>query len=446
MKIVQSFWSGNPKNISNNYGWFEPKYNWISWILSCQQLLKYYDKVELYTDDFGYEILINKLQLPYTKVHIVLNELDIYSKDLWAIAKIKVYSLQNEPFIHIDGDVFIWDKFPESLINSNLIAQNPEKPTDYYRKMWGEIFPELEFVPDEMSLFHNENTNFCANMGIVGGNDFAFFKEYAEKSFEFVLKNNIVWNNINLFNFNIFFEQVLFYEMAILKGKKINYLFKEVLDDNLYAGFGDFHKIPYNRTYLHLLGNFKRNQNVCKAMEAYTMRYYPTYYSYLAKLLNNQKNDNFEIDFLTPNVVNEIIFEFDNEIQENKIIKDNFLLKRNLNNVDLFNKLNFFLKQKINFWITKLGGFEIVITKKGEMDFTFLEVQEINSLPRVYEIDEVDAILISELDNPNEYFNLIKKMESYLEENNQESKEELLEVVNNKIENYINLKIISIHS
>lgn len=178
MKIVQSFWSGNKKDINNNYGWYSARYNWLSWILSCNQLIKFYDNVELYTDDFGYDVLINKLKLPYTKVHVVLNELDKYHNDLWAIAKIKVYSLQDEPFIHIDGDVFIWDRFPKSFINSNLFAQNLENTTDYYREMWNGISSELKFIPDEMLPFHNNQTNLCANMGIIGGTDIDFFKEY----------------------------------------------------------------------------------------------------------------------------------------------------------------------------------------------------------------------------------------------------------------------------
>ena len=107
MKIVQSFWSGSQKEFTNSYGWFSYKYNWMSWILSCHQLAKHHKEVELYTDQFGYDILIKKLQLPYTKVHVVLDELNHYNKDLWAIAKIKTFQLQKEPFLHVDGDVFV---------------------------------------------------------------------------------------------------------------------------------------------------------------------------------------------------------------------------------------------------------------------------------------------------------------------------------------------------
>lgn len=443
MKIIQSFWSGNQKDINNSYGWFEPKYNWTSWILSCNQLVKHYDQVELYTDDFGYEMLINKLQLPYTKVHVVLNELNVYPKDLWAIAKIKVYSLQVEPFIHVDGDVFIWDKFPDDLIAADLITQNLEPTSFYYRRMWDQIFPKLKYLPKELESFHNAETNLCANMGIVGGNDLVFIKEFAKKAFEFVDKNVSIAEEINLFNFNIFFEQVLFFELAILKSKKVSYLFDQICDDNSYIGFAEFHDIPHKRNYLHLLGDYKKNSNICKLMEIYTMKHYPDYYSNLLKIYGNHD----VIRDLSETKVNELLVEFEDEIIKNDFIGENFLLKRDLNNVGLVAVLDTFFKENQNFWITKLVGFELSASKKEETDITFLEIQERENIPKVYEIDEVDEILLTELINPIEYFDLVKKMESYLEEeDDQESREELLKVINDKIEDYIRLKIISIYN
>ena len=123
MKIIQSFWSGKNNDIRDNRGWLSYEYHWLGWILSCNQIRKFYDEVELYTDSFGYEVLIEKLQLPYTKVHVVLDEMNEYPKDLWAIAKIKAYQLQDKPFLHVDGDVFIWEKFDEELLKQDIIVQ-----------------------------------------------------------------------------------------------------------------------------------------------------------------------------------------------------------------------------------------------------------------------------------------------------------------------------------
>ena len=89
MKIIQSFWSGNNDCLKDGYGWLSPIYHYASWILSCNQLRKYYDDVILVTDRAGYDVLIDNLHLPYTNVIVCLDELSKYSSNLWALAKIK---------------------------------------------------------------------------------------------------------------------------------------------------------------------------------------------------------------------------------------------------------------------------------------------------------------------------------------------------------------------
>ena len=74
MKIVQTFWSGGANPLEKAYGWPLPEYNMMSWVLSCLFLLNDYDQVELYTDQRGYDVLIEKLHLPYTAVHVVYDD------------------------------------------------------------------------------------------------------------------------------------------------------------------------------------------------------------------------------------------------------------------------------------------------------------------------------------------------------------------------------------
>lgn len=446
MKIIQSFWSGNQNNINDSYGWCSPRYNWMSWILSCHQLVNYYNEVELYTDDFGYDILINKLQLPYTKVHVILNELDIYPKDLWAISKIKAYSLQEEPFIHIDGDVFIWEKFTEDFLNARLVAQNLENTTEYYRDMWNDISAQITFIPKELSSFHNGTSNLCCNMGVIGGNDIQFFKKYCQKSFEFINKNIEFWNKINLFNFNIFIEQELFYELATTNSKEIKYLFDEIWDDNAYKGFGDFYMVPHKRTYLHLLGFYKRQASVCKNMEIYIMKYYPESYSKLSKLLNKVEESNHEIEFLSSKKVYELLKKFDNEIKTNQFSNQNFLLKRDLYNESLTKQLDVFLSEKTEFIIVLLKGFtKKTIKISDNAKKKILEIDELNCDSNIYELDEIDIIILDELSNPIKHSDFLTQMEVYLDENDDESKKEFTTLLNARIMNYIVLKIISIY-
>ena len=74
MKIIQTFWTAEQDPLKHSFGWTHPEYNLMSWALSCLSLREHYDEVELYTDSAGYHILIEVLQLPYTKTHVIFDD------------------------------------------------------------------------------------------------------------------------------------------------------------------------------------------------------------------------------------------------------------------------------------------------------------------------------------------------------------------------------------
>lgn len=444
MKIVQSFWSGNLTDFRNNYGWLSYKYNWMSWLLSCHQLVKYHKEVELYTDRFGYEILITKLQLPYTKVHVILDDLNDYHKDLWAISKIKVYEMQNEPFLHIDGDVFVWNSLEDKFKNAALITQNLEITADCYIKMWNEISPNLSYMPIEIENYHKYTKNFACNMGVVGGNDIDFFKEYTKRSIDFVDKNRSSLPENNFHNFNLFFEQILFYQLAKIENKEIKFLFDEVFDDGEYIGFAEFQEVP-DKTYLHLLGVYKRNPHVCKAMEVYIMKNYPESYSKIARLVNEAEGNQNEIEFLTKEKVDELISDFDLELRNNVFTSDNYLLKRDLYTEGLPRYLQRLLLNKEDFNIVLLDGFEQVFTTLDDQELSFLEIKEFNSVSRKYDLDDLDEAILSEISEGIRYFDLIDKMYTHFDDDSQEAKNDFLMLINRMLSNYIVFKIIAIY-
>lgn len=441
MKIVQSFWSGNNHDLTNSFGWYSYKHHWISWILSCHQLVKYHDKVELYTDSFGYDILIKKLKLPYTKVHVVLDDLNHYPSELWAIGKIKAFQLQNEPFIHVDGDVFVWESLTEKFKKSNLVTQNLEITTSYYRERWDLIHPQLSYIPSEMLPYHENKSNLACNMGIIGGNNMAFFKEYTQKSFDFVDKNSSI--NLNIvdgINFNVFFEQVLFYELAKKHNQSIDYFFNEISIDNDYKGLGEFEDVP-KKSYLHLIGLYKQNPFVCKNMESYTMRFYPECYTLLTKLINKAENKPIEIEFLTKKVVSDAISNFENNnFQYNDTY---YLIKRDLHNVGLVIKLEKFLYSEVNFKIYKLNCFDLIPNESTD-SIQLLKIHEYNSSPRNYEVDDIDNIILSVLKRPIEYNCFMTKMYTYLEDEDESTVNEFKKLLHNRLRNYISLKIIRV--
>lgn len=123
MKIIQTFWTGHSKIGDNPFdlkaGWLSCEYHWMSWALSCLQLKKFYSNIELITDSIGKKILIDTFNLPYSSVSTALeNSLDKYPAELWSLAKIFSYSIQKEQFIHVDGDVFLWQSLDDKFENA----------------------------------------------------------------------------------------------------------------------------------------------------------------------------------------------------------------------------------------------------------------------------------------------------------------------------------------
>ena len=49
-----------------------------------------------------------------------------FDPSLWALAKLHTYGQQSEPFLHADGDVYIWEPFDKEFLESGIFAQNIE--------------------------------------------------------------------------------------------------------------------------------------------------------------------------------------------------------------------------------------------------------------------------------------------------------------------------------
>lgn len=296
MRIVQSYWScGKSDLIINQPGWLAPEYNLMSLALSALQLKKYYKDLVLYADSASAKLLIDKLNLPYTEMYCELDKLNKYHPELWALPKIHVYAKQDEPFLHIDGDVFIWKPFEKKLIQNDLVAQNMESATVYYSKIMNELEANLNYFPMEILEERTQKNPIHAyNAGIFGGQDTIFFRDYARKAFEFVNKNETALSKIRVGNFNIFFEQYLFYCLAKKQNKKVGVLFEDIIGDNQYKGFGDFTEVPYNKQYLHLLGNYKRSKTVCLQLADRLRQDYPEYYYKIIGLYKELKYPLFQ--------------------------------------------------------------------------------------------------------------------------------------------------------
>ncbi len=92
---------------------------------------RFYKNMEWVADEVDTEILIDKLDLPYTSVKFLPNKFNDFNVGLWAFPKIYAYGIQNEPFIHVDNDVFISEKLSSEIEGAELIVQNREQVNSY---------------------------------------------------------------------------------------------------------------------------------------------------------------------------------------------------------------------------------------------------------------------------------------------------------------------------
>jgi Family of unknown function (DUF6734) len=93
---------------------------------SLQTARKHYGKTSLFTDDEGARILIDGIGLEFDTVSVDLNELAHSDPEWWTLGKMMTYRAQTEPFVHIDEDVFLWQRLPRELEQAPVFAQNAE--------------------------------------------------------------------------------------------------------------------------------------------------------------------------------------------------------------------------------------------------------------------------------------------------------------------------------
>ena len=301
MKIVQSFWSLPALNSLNpstesfsskfNGGWLRPKYFWMSWALSCLKLRQFYDEVELVTDEIGKKILIDQLKLPYTKVSVCLDKLNHYPTKLWALGKLYTYQMQDEPFIHVDSDVFIWKKFGPSLENSKLIVQSLENENEHsYYPQIKQIFQHFDYIPNTFWKHCSPGKKIIGvNAGILGGRDIDFIQYYTKEAFSFVDANQDKLPQLDMGLFNTVYEQLLFYYLAKEQNKDISYYFK--FTEDKIKPFYTLAFLPHRLNYIHVMGTHKKKSSVCQHLEARLAFEFPVFYDHLCRILEIPEKD-----------------------------------------------------------------------------------------------------------------------------------------------------------
>ncbi len=286
MKIIQSYWS-KPllKNRTDNKpgGWLNNSYLYMSQALSCLKYGEFYP-VELVTDRKGKEILIDILELPYSKVDVELDQLNSYPADLWAIGKLYAYRMQEEPFIHVDNDCFIWQRFPEKIENGGLVVERLELPRGKQTEAYHTFMEQLSYIPEEIKAYRKTTTDFIqVNAGIFGGKDLSFLKAFTTDAFRFIDRNLPVLEERRKLShmglFNMIYEQYFFHVLTAKRNKQVVHLKTDSPD------ITNISLAPFANKYVHLFGVVKSYPVYCMQLAERLWMEYPEYYNRIMKAM-----------------------------------------------------------------------------------------------------------------------------------------------------------------
>jgi hypothetical protein len=148
----------------------------------------------LVTDRAGKALLVDCLGLSFTHVSTELDSIRKVDPAWWALGKLVAYNMQEQPFVHLDTDVFLWKPLPPGLLNAAVFAQCPEEhsaladwcgPRDVER-----AFAQRDLsLPAEWEWSRSSSLNYYreANCGIMGGTRTDFIRYYANLAMELVM-------------------------------------------------------------------------------------------------------------------------------------------------------------------------------------------------------------------------------------------------------------------
>lgn len=231
------------------------------WGLSSCILKKHFPKTKIVTDLKGKFILIDKLRLPFDEVDLSLEGFGSPRYNhVWAAGKIKAYSLQTEPFFHIDSDVIFLKSPPKHVLKSSLVASHEEFFCAEEKSDRAKCYPIyryktfIKFLPPPVVEMISGPIQKPYNMGIFGGNDISFIKLYCNAALECMTRgsfNQLIPYLKHGTAASIFFEQYFLGAYAHAYQKQV----KSIVMKNS------------TRVFLHFIGNRKKflsTQNFCK--------------------------------------------------------------------------------------------------------------------------------------------------------------------------------------
>jgi hypothetical protein len=286
MKAIWSLWT-KPLKHHCGWTWLSPKHHLLAWVLSVQTARQHYPETALFTDDDGAEMLVDGLGLKFDTVSTELNAIAACNPEWFALGKVYSYALQTEPFLHIDADVFLWNKLPARLEAADVLAQNPEyferRSIHYPLEQIDAAIRSVDgWMPEELShsLAAGEVRQ-AANCGVLGGNRVDFIRYYAELAGKMMRepRNQPAWPKLeHQWAMSCVFEQYLLTACVAYYQNRDETRYGHIDVQYLFASDGSANSEAAQMGYTHLLGGAKQNRTLLEHLERRVCRDYPEYY------------------------------------------------------------------------------------------------------------------------------------------------------------------------
>jgi hypothetical protein len=286
---------------SNNFdNRYDVKYldkNFYSYLLSTILIKKLGYKIELFCDKKTSELYS---MIPYDKINIVDFSSDGISSKFWIWGKIKTHSLMNEPYVHIDGDVFLFrDIIKDNIINGkySVVVQSLEN-----KKIIGEGFNSAyltsinPFKKNAYGINWDKYGFEAYNCGVIGFSDLKIRDIYYNKVKEilFDLSNNEEFNaNRKKYSgmFLISEQSLLLYLLKENNIKPFEILpYDEIIKRNY-----NWHSIANDIGYSHMWAYSKYRPDVIEKIKFKIYKYFPEYIKIIEKFDLITNNLNVEI-------------------------------------------------------------------------------------------------------------------------------------------------------
>jgi hypothetical protein len=305
LRAVWSFWS-KPYLAGQGHEWLSEFHHGLSWALSLQEAGRHYPDTWLFTDDDGARLLIDTLQLPFAHVRTDLNDLANYDPRMWNLGKLHTYRLQDEPFVHLDTDAFLWLPLPKTMTSAAVFAQNPVPlilgKSGYKPEVMARIFAGVcGWLPEEWGWYRSPlNGLHCEASGLIGGNRTEFFRYVYDHAFSVLDHpgNQAALGKVaDKMRLMVLLEEYL--PAACIETHRTRRdspfygMDRAYLFDSLADAVNPEHAVRVG--YTHLVGSQKRNPAVMRLLETRILRDNPAQYEHFERFLVTPQTQSHQV-------------------------------------------------------------------------------------------------------------------------------------------------------